>query len=37
MPVDEELKEELYRLKKELRDENQFENDTPKDNVDTDT
>jgi arylsulfatase A-like enzyme len=28
------LKEELYRLKKELKDENQFENGVPKDNVD---
>jgi arylsulfatase A-like enzyme len=28
------LKEEMYRLKKELKDENQFENGVPKDNVD---
>ncbi len=28
------LKEEMYRLKKELKDENQFEKELPKDNVD---
>jgi arylsulfatase A-like enzyme len=29
-----ELKEEMYRLKKELKDENQFEKELPRDNVD---
>jgi len=29
------LKEEMYRLKKELKDEDQFEKELPKDNVDT--
>ncbi len=28
------LKAEMYRLKKELKDENQFENELPKDDVD---
>jgi arylsulfatase A-like enzyme len=32
-----ELKAELYRLKKELKDEDQFEKNTPKDDVDTAT
>jgi arylsulfatase A-like enzyme len=32
-----ELKAELYRLKKELKDEDQFEKNTPKDDVDTRT
>jgi len=31
------LKAEMYRLKKELKDENQFENELPRDNVDTNT
>jgi arylsulfatase A-like enzyme len=31
------LKAEMERLKKELKDENQFENDIPKDDVDTET
>jgi arylsulfatase A-like enzyme len=31
------LKAEMYRLKKELKDENQFEKELPKDNVDTST
>jgi arylsulfatase A-like enzyme len=32
-----ELKAELYRLKKELKDDDQFEKNTPKDDVDTRT
>jgi hypothetical protein len=31
------LKAEMYRLKKQLKDENQFEKELPKDDVDTST